>query len=112
MSNNLEQGPLIGLKDLVGHALAHCLYLLSGNLGAKRAQIIVLDLVRGHVLQDLLLSIGQNKGAQHIMALDQTLDSLLQASEVDTGSVKLQIDMGRNIAQFKARVTSNPVCLL
>ncbi len=70
---NLEQGPSIGTQHLVGQLPTNTLQLGGDGLRVLSSQVQHLNFIGRHLFQNLLLAVREHDGAQHIVALDQSL---------------------------------------
>ncbi len=108
----LEPRPAVELERLVRHPPAGFGEPRLDLLGHQAAQVVHRDGARWYLLQDPLPALGQDDGAQHVVALDQPPPRRFEPREVEVLAVDLLVEVHGHVAELEVGRTADPIGLL
>src|SRR5689334_22295364 len=91
------------------HSAPNGLQLALRQSIVSASQIQMLDLVVGCVEKNLLGTIGTDDGAQHVMAVDQSLPCCLDLIAVRVRHMELEIDVTPDVAELEIIAAAEPI---
>jgi hypothetical protein len=102
----LEHGPLIRWKDLMGQLVSNSVQL---RIHVRGIEAVMSDLVVRCVRENLLQSILANDRPQHVVTIDQCLPGGLEPTVIEAGPCELEVDMATDVAQLEILASPDPI---